>query len=112
MTDTAAEGRFPTGLIVDAKIRELSTGGVACYVIQKGPYEGGSILVKVCAAGQGAQIYSRILTIDGKTAWTQVFDAGPVAESEADAYINAERDFDPDLWIIEIETKEIFNPFP
>mgnify|MGYP006269202065 CR=1 FL=1 len=109
MTDAGA--RFPTGLIVDAKIRELSARGVACYVIQKGPYEGGSILVKVFAARQGAQIYSRIITMEGETAWTEVFSDGPVTESEADSYINSEKDFDPDLWILEIETKEIFNPF-
>ncbi|MGH6833165.1 MAG: DUF1491 family protein, partial [Methyloceanibacter sp.] len=37
--------------------------------------------------------------------WVGCFGSGPVSEAEADLYLARQREFDPDLWIIEIEDR-------
>lgn len=101
---------LPTALWLDIKLRILTSRGHSYYMIQKGPAEGGAVLLKTYVPGEGAQVYSQFRDMDGRLKWMEVFEGRWVDESEADAYIKREIEFDPDLWALEIETKEKLNP--
>ena len=43
--------------------------------------------------------------------WTPATGADPVPEVDADTYLQRQLDFDPDLWILEIEDRDGWVPF-
>ncbi len=106
-----SDDRLPTGLFVEGHLKTLDARGVFYYILNKGPYSSGVILVKI-SNRQGqcrAQIQQRDL--DGQLGWVDIFDQEIIEESKVDAYIHREIDRDPDLWVIEIEEPDMSNPF-
>lgn len=102
--------QLPTSLWLEVKLRILTNRGGTYYMIQKGPAEGGAVLLKVYVPGEGAQIYTQIRDMDGHLTWMEVFENQWVDENKADQYIARQIDMDPDLWALEIESREKTNP--
>lgn len=108
------DDKLPTKLWVDAHLKQFQQQAIHYYVIQRGEEMSGMVMVKLVLPQQGFQsrIFTQMRDLDtGVLGWLDVFDGALVAESEADAYIRDERQNDPDMWIIEIESKEDKNPF-
>lgn len=102
---------LPTSLWLDVKLRILTNRGGSYYMIQKGPAEGGAVLLKVYVPGEGAQIFTQIRDMDGRLTWMEVFENEWVDEQQADQYIARQVDIDPDLWALEVESRSKSNPF-
>ena len=101
------ETRIPTHIWVEAKIRELSDVCVPVYVLQRGDKMGGLVLVKI-VDGQGqAALFRQQRDLDGSMGWFEQ----KMPEKQADETINKEKDFDSDLWVIEVEERALINPF-
>lgn len=105
------DDRLPTGLWVEAHLRRLTEAGVPYYIVNKGAYASGSVILKLNALEKGVQVLSQQRDLDGEMGWMPVLKGGWVAESEADAYIRRAVDRDPDVWVIEIEDRSQTNPF-
>lgn len=103
--------RIPTHLIVESKIRELSAQGVGVYVTHHGEKMGGLILLKVSNMEGQCKLLTQQRDLDGILGWVDVFQEEVIDEKKADEYVNRSTNRDPDLWVIEIENKEMVNPF-
>lgn len=106
-----SDDRLPTALYVDAHLKRLTSEGVFYYILNKGAYASGTVMLKLNGLDKGCQVLQQQRDLNGVMGWMKMLKGEIVAESEADAYINRAIDRDPDLWVIEIEGRDHENPF-
>jgi len=98
------EPRIKSRIQVQALIRRCDLATVGAVVSARGDPDAGAILIKLYDRDAGAAVLSQTRRPDGSLAWLRATGAAAVAESEADAYIARQRQRDPDVWVVEIET--------
>ncbi|UCH73641.1 MAG: DUF1491 family protein [Rhodospirillales bacterium] len=98
-------GRIPTELWVKAHLRRLSAEGVPVVVVRRGDPHGGMVILKVNQLDEGCRVLAQTRDLDGVLCWLAALDGRLVGESEADDYIARQTARDPDLWVIEVETR-------
>ena len=106
------DDRIPTALWVDAHLRKCAAEAIPAYVINKGAYASGTVLVKLNNLEGSCVLLVQQRDLEGNLGW--MYAGGQeerLAEKEADAYIRRSIDRDPDVWVIEIEDREMNNPF-
>lgn len=98
------EPRLKTHIQVKALIRRCDLAAVAVAVIARGDPDAGAMLIKFGNREAGTTVLAQARRADGTLGWLRATGAVPLAEAEADAYIARQRQRDPDLWVIELET--------
>ncbi|WP_309627731.1 DUF1491 family protein [Brevundimonas sp.] len=91
-------------LWVGALIRRAQIEGANATVVRKGDMRAGTVIVKAYNTSERtARIYSEAFGSDGERLWIQ-----PTAgtESDIDAYIERQRGYDPDIWVVEVEDRQ------
>ena len=91
-------------LWVGALIRRAQIEGANATVVRKGDARAGTVIVKAYnTSDRTAQVFTEAFGQDGDRLWIQ-----PVTgtESDIDAYIERQRGYDPDLWVVEIEDRQ------
>ncbi len=105
------EARLPVHLWIDAQLRPLNDNGVFFYIHQKGDQNSGVILLKLNGLSGECKLLIQQRDFDGELGWVHALSQEVVEEGDADAYIQRTMLRDPDLWVIEIEDREMNNPF-
>jgi hypothetical protein len=105
------DDRIPTAVWVDAHLRKLQSDGKSCYILNKGAYATGTVLLKINTLGQGCLLLQQQRNLDGELGWMKLMKGEKVSEPEVDEYLRRAVDRDPDVWAIEIEDREGQNPF-
>ncbi len=106
------DDRLPIKLWIDAHLHQLTLKGIPFYIVNSGAYAAGTVMVKIVAVGTGCILLQQQRDLmTGELGWMALFKGETVAESEADEYIRRAIDRDPDLWVIEVEDRELSNPF-
>lgn len=100
------EPRLKAEFWVKAYIRRCYAQNIPAMVVRHGDDTAGSVLVKLNQFDRGCIVFERTFDLDGNRAWMQATGAEPVAESEADSLIQKQGQFDPDIWVIEVEDPE------
>ncbi len=85
---------------VYAYLRRLDIANIPAFVVHKGDPTAGAVLVKANPLDKTGKLFHRIYDGEGERIWSELA-AGP--EPEMDNIIERQRDFDPDLWVIEVE---------
>ncbi len=105
------EPALPVSLWIDAQLRRLNAEGRPYYIVHKGAYAAGTVLLKINAYTEGCLLMQQQRDLDGKLGWMTLFRGQAVPEREADDHIRRAIDRDPDIWVIEVEDKQKRNPF-
>ncbi|MBM3567256.1 MAG: DUF1491 family protein [Alphaproteobacteria bacterium] len=100
------DARPKTELWIGAAIRTYAGLGVPTTVARKGAAELGSVLIKLNGLDQGCRVYVQTRRDDDRLEWTTA-DGPPQKEGDADARIAREVARDPDLWVLEIEDRQM-----
>lgn len=92
-------------LWVGALIRRAEIAGAFATVVNKGDARAGAVIVKAYDTSERkAKLYTEAFGPDGERLWMQPVTSE--SESELDAYIERQRRYDPDLWVVEIEDRQ------
>lgn len=99
------EPRLKSEIRVAAQLRRAHSAGAFAVVARRGDPDAGAIAVKVYLGARQARLFVEARDEDGKAIWREPFD-GAVEEDRIDAFLDKEKRFDSDLWIVEIEDRE------
>lgn len=106
------EGRLPTSLHVDAILKQCDIDFIPYYILQKGEFASGVILAKLNRLDGMAALRIQQRDFDtGMLGWVDALGQAEMEETKADEYIARSKSRDPDLWVIEFETRDLQNPF-
>lgn len=95
--------RLTTDFWVAAYLARLEAAAIPAFLAAKGDPTAGAVLIKVATLDGRASAFSRAYGPDGERIWAPLVENAP--EEEADAALDRQRQFDPDVWIVEIEDK-------
>jgi hypothetical protein len=98
------EARLKSHIQIQALIRRCDLAAIGVAVTARGDPDAGTILIKLYDRDTGTTVLTQTRRADGVLVWMRATGAVPVDESDADTYIARQRQYDPDLWVVEIET--------
>lgn len=99
-----------TALMVQAAMAMANRSLVSCVLIRRGDHDNGAVLVRLDHPDGSASLESRVLNFDGGYDWTVVMGDPPCPTAEVDARIEKELSFDPDCWVLAIDSAVGDNP--
>lgn len=96
--------RLQAELWVQAYIARLRQYAIPAFVVFRGDATAGAVIVKQNPLNGTAKAFQRSVDIfSGERMWVTLADG---AEPDVEAAIRRQRDFDPDLWVIEVEDRD------
>jgi hypothetical protein len=102
--------RVKAGIWVSMALRLGNSAGRYGAVLRKGDPDSGGVLV-VLRGARGVSVLSQMRTAEGEAAWLRATGPDPVEQAQADAYVERQVRFDPDLWVLEFESPDLLPPF-
>jgi len=90
-----------TSLWIEAHIRTCFSLDCPAFVLARGDADRGGIVLKLDRFADGIFLYERTLDFDGNRVWRQLMSGADA--DQARATIEKKRNFDEDLWVLEIE---------
>lgn len=103
--------RLPSALWVSATLRKVNSDGGFAAVINKGEQESGSLVVRINLLNGSSRLLTETRDLDGNLGWLPPLGPDPVPDQKVDEYVQRTMARDPDVWVVEVETKAGDNPF-
>ena len=102
--------RIRARLWVDACLAACRSRGVMAAVLASGDPDSGSVLIKWRPPGGQGAVLTRMPGPDGERIWVRATGPENAAEQTCDEYWKRQRARDPDIWVLEIESDELWHP--
>ncbi|HNR76003.1 MAG TPA: DUF1491 family protein [Parvularculaceae bacterium] len=100
-----SEPRLKSEIRVSAILRRAQAAGAFAVVARRGDVDAGAIAVKVYIGAGRGRLHVEARDEQGRAIWREPL-GGESEECAIDGYLDKERRFDSDLWIVEIEDRE------
>ena len=95
--------RLTADFWVAAYLSRLRLADIPAFVVARGDGTAGAILIKQSPLDGTAKLYQRSFDpLSGTRNWMVLAEGD---EADVDAAVARQRDFDPDLWVIEVEER-------
>jgi hypothetical protein len=102
--------RLKAGIWIKAYIRRLAREGVMAVVVRHGDDDAGAVFIRVNKLDGTSLLFgpapAGLDEAQSDRPMMPVFDGRTVADDEAESYLARQRDFDSDLWIVEVEARD------
>ncbi len=98
--------RLKAELWIKAHIRRVELAGATAMVARRGDDMSGSVLLKLNRLDGTAQVLAPAPHADEGRVWLAATGPDPVEDRAAEDFIRRQVDFDPDLWVLEIEDRQ------
>lgn len=99
----APEPRLTTRFWIQAYRARLDLHNLPVFVRKKGDQTAGAVLVKLNTLDGQAVLYQRGFSLDGPRGWDVLCEGD---EASVEAAIVQQTGFDPDIWVLEVESAE------
>lgn len=103
--------RLKAEVWIMANVRRCNDAGVPALVVRRGDNQGGTLVLKINRFEAGCKLLTQARDVNGEVGWLGAFSGNLVPEAEADEYIGRATARDPDLWVVEIESRDGWHPF-
>ncbi|GLQ05812.1 DUF1491 family protein [Sneathiella chinensis] len=101
------EPKLKAEIWVKAHIRKCAFWNIPVMVVRRGDNSAGTVLIKINRLNGQCMVLTPTTNFeDGSRMWIKGTGADWVDELSADAYIQKQLSFDPDVWVLEIEDRE------
>ena len=101
--------RVKSEIWVRAYLRRCQSEGVPIVIVRRGDEAAGAIFICVDRLDGTVSLYgpapAGLTESESGRRWVRCLGQHPVSEADAGLYLARQREFDPDLWIIEIEDR-------
>jgi hypothetical protein len=97
------EPRLQASVLVSALVRRAEAEGGFAAVLAKGDPNAGSILVILAERGRKVRILERLMQGNGQYSWQPVGEQALSEAEETEKFLRRRRQFDPDLWLVELD---------
>ena len=101
--------RLKSEIWVKAYLRRCQGAGAAAVLVRRGDTDAGAIYIKVSRLDGTASLYgpapAGLAEAREDRRWQPCLEREAAPETEADAYLERQIDFDPDIWIVEVEDR-------
>ena len=102
--------RLKSEIWVKAYVRGCNSHGVSSMVVRHGDDDAGAIYIKIAHLDGRAALYGPAPSgfDEGHTdrRWTLHLDPAKATDRDVEAYIERQAEFDPDLWVVEVEDRQ------
>jgi len=102
--------RLRARLWVEACLGACRAAGVFATVLARGDADAGSVLLKWRRPDGCGGVLAPHTGLEGERVWMLATGSEAVDEPAADAYWRRQRDRDPDLWVVEVESVALWHP--
>jgi hypothetical protein len=98
------EARLASSVLVSALLKLAERDGGFGAVLAKGDPQAGAVTVILIERGERRMVLERIVQPGGSYAWQESGNHAAANVEEFEKFLDRRRRFDPDLWIVELDT--------
>ena len=97
------EPRLSSAIYIEAKIGEWNAAGHQAYLIKRGEKHDGVLYIKLYLDKDNVKIFTQERNLDSDLEWITPTETKSLSDKEAGLFLARAADFDPDLWVVEVE---------
>jgi len=102
--------RIKSEIWIKAYLRYCAASGAPAVVVRHGDDDAGAIFVKVVRLDGTARLFgpapAGLDERGGDRNWVPHLDRPATTEAEVEAYLVRQFEFDPDVWVVEVEDRQ------